>query len=140
MSIVSIGADCGGPEAGLVGALKVPLYQALERRVTSSHCAAVNEYAIVLRVDGSVQKFGVEGLARLRFTKARRYITVDVQIPEAAWQGKSTSQLKHYISGRVAEAVGACVARLKKEKHHVQESLLFAEIDAASAEYLAAAT
>ena len=87
-----------------------------------------------------MEKFGAEGLARLRFAKAQRYITVDVQIPEAAWQGKSTSQLKHYISGRVAEAVHACVARLKKEKHHVQESLLFAEIGAASAEYFAAET
>ena len=139
MSIVSIGADCGGPEAGVVGALKVPLYQALERRVTSSHCAAVDEYAIVLRVDGSIEKFGAEGLARLRFAKARRYITVNVQIPEVAWRGKSTSQLKHYISGRVTEAVRTCVGRLKKEKHHVQESLLFAEIGAASAEYLAGA-
>src|ERR1019366_6078140 len=113
MSIVSIGADCGGPEAGVVGALKVPLYQALERRVTSSHCAAVDEYAIVLRVDGSIEKFGAEGLARLRFAKARRYITVNVQIPEVAWRGKSTSQLKHYISGRVPEAVRTCVGRLK---------------------------
>ena len=50
MSIISIGAQCGGPDASLVGDLKVPLYQALVRNLTSSHCAAVDEYALVDRI------------------------------------------------------------------------------------------
>ena len=138
MSIISIGAQCGGPEAGLVGQLKDPLVRALGRNITSSHCAAVDQYAVVLRVDGSLDRFGPEGLARLRFAKAKRYITVDVQIPEAVWRGKSTPQLKQYIAGTVAHAVGACVGRLNKDGHPVQE-LLLVELEAACSEYLAPA-
>ena len=73
----------------MIGELKAPLYHALVRNLTSSHCAAVDEYAVVLRVDASLDRFGPEGLARLRFAKASRYITVDFQIPEVAWRGKA---------------------------------------------------
>ena len=139
MSIVSIGAQCGGPEAGLVGELKVPLYQALKRNLTSSHCLAIDEYAVVLRVDGSLDRFGPEGLARLRFAKAKRYITVDFQIPESAWQGKSVPELKRYIASAVTDSVGACVARLRKVRTVVND-LLFAQMEAACTEYLAPAT
>jgi hypothetical protein len=92
-SVISIGCQAGGPEVGFIGDLKVPLYRALAKHVTSSHCSAVDEYAIVLRVDGALDRFGSEGFARLRYAKACRYITVDVQIPEAVWQPMSSGRI-----------------------------------------------
>ena len=79
---ISIGCEQGGPEGGFFAKLKVPLYQTLSRHVTSTHCAAIDSYALVLRVDGSLATYGEEGNARLRFARGRRYITVDIQVPE----------------------------------------------------------
>lgn len=136
MPRIGIGCECGGPEAAIVGELKVPLYQALNRHLTSAHCDAIDEYAIVLRVDGSIQKYGNEGLARLRFAKASRCVSVDVQVPESAWQGLMPAELKAYLARQVKLALTACVARLQKDKHAVADRLLFEEVDAAVAEYL----
>ena len=136
-SVISIGCQAGGPEVGFVGDLKVPLYRALAKHVTSPHCSAVDEYAIVLRVDGSLEQFGDEGFARLRYAKARRYITVDVQIPEAIWQPMSKHQFRSYIAHQVKGAIAVCAARLRRDKHAVAEKELYAEIEAAINEYLA---
>jgi hypothetical protein len=136
-SVISIGCQVGGSEAGFFGDLKVPLYRALTRHVTSSHCPAVDEYAVVLRVDGSLDKFGDEGLARLRFAKARRYITVDVQVPENVWCPMSKRQLQEYLAHQVKGAIALCVRRLQKDKHAVAEKELFMEVEAAINEYLA---
>lgn len=134
--VISIACQAGGPEVRFVGDLKVPLYRALAKHVTSSHCSAVDEYAIVLRVDGSLDRFGDEGFTRLRYAKARRYITVDVQIPEAVWQPMSKSQFRSYIAHQVKGAVALCAAKLRQNKHAVAEEELYAEIEAGINEYL----
>jgi hypothetical protein len=135
---ISIGCQSGGPEASVVGRLKVPLSQALARHVTSSHCPAIDEYALVLRVDGSLDKFGDEGLSRLRFARKRRYITVDIQIPESVWEPLPEPQLKAYLVRQVKSAIEACVSKLKKEKLQVDDRALRSEIDAAALDYFAA--
>jgi len=129
-SVISIGCQQGGPEACFIGELKVALYRVLDKHVTSTHCSEIDEYALVLRVDGSLDKFGDEGLARLRFAKAHRYITLDVQIPENVWKPMSRAQTRSYLATQVRAAVGACVKRLLKDKCSVNESALYAQIDA----------
>ena len=136
--IITIGCEGGGPETRAICALKVPLYQALLRHVTSPHCAEIDEYALVFRVDGTLGKFGEEGLAHLRFAKAHRYITVDIQIPEAVWQPMTISQIKTYLADQVAGAIAACATRLRKDKCAVFEEELMAQVGSATNEYLSA--
>jgi hypothetical protein len=136
-AFISIGCEGGGPETKSVCQLKVPLDFALRKHVTSSHCSAVDSYGLVIRVDGSLAKYGAEGLARLRYAKVRRNITVDIQIPEASWQGKSEPELRAYIAAQVKRALSACVERLLREEQDVAVESLMAEIEIASREYLA---
>ncbi|MBK6907580.1 MAG: hypothetical protein IPH08_11070 [Rhodocyclaceae bacterium] len=91
----------------------------------------------MLRIDGSLDKFGEEGLARLRFARARRYITVDIQIPETAWQPRSPHQRKEYIAQQVKSAILSCVQRLQKDGLSVQKDVLSFEVNAATSEFLA---
>lgn len=133
---ISIGCEQGGPEGGYVAKLKVPLYQTLSRHVTSTHCAAIDSYALVLRVDGSLATYGEEGNARVRFAKVGRYITVDVQIPEHVWRPMTEAQTKSYLAGAVKSALKSCTARLSRDKVAVNEAALLREVDAAIAEYL----
>lgn len=134
---ISIGAQIGGPEAELLGQLKVPLFQILRECVTSTHCSAIDKYALVLRVDGTIDKFGPEGIARLRFAKARRYITVDIQVPESVWQRLTRQQAKAYLVRQVRVALEECVERLTKDGHSVNIQLLWKEVNLAYTKYLA---
>ena len=133
---ISIACEQGGPEGGYVAKLKVPLYQTLSRHVTSTHCATIDRYALVLRVDGSLATYGEEGNARLRFAKVGRYITVDIQIPEHVWRPMTEAQTKSYLAGAVKSALKACTGRLARDKVAVNEAALLREVDAAIADYL----
>ncbi|WP_395010053.1 hypothetical protein [Undibacterium sp.] len=136
-SFISIGAQLGGPEPCLIAELKVGLFHALSKHLTSTQCKEIDEYAIVLRVDGALHKFGKEGLARMRLAKTQRYITIDVQIPETVWHPLNKTQTKIYLTNQVRSAISMCVARLIKEKYVVVEECLWAQINAAFNEYLA---
>jgi hypothetical protein len=132
---ISIGAQGGGPETHIVGHAKVGLYHALKKHVTDTHCDAIDEYGLVLRVDGSIQKFGPEGITRLRLAKKKRYITVDIQIPEPVWRPLGPAELKLYLSKQVKAAVEVCVSRLKKDGYRVDSDKLMFQIDQAISEY-----
>ena len=120
----------------MIGELKVPLYRLLAAHVTSTYCTAIDEYALVLRVDGSLDKFGAEGLARLRFAKARRYITLDIQIPEAVWKPLNEVETRQYLAEKVGAAIAACMDRLAKDRYAVNRRALEGELDAAFVQYL----
>ena len=134
--IIAIGCEGGGPETQAVCAAKVGLAQALERHVTSSHSAVIDRYALVMRIDGSLQRYGAEGLSRLRLSRARRYITVDIQVPESVWRPLAPPALREYIARQAAAAVEACVTRLEREGAVGREALQ-GELRSAIAEYLA---
>ncbi len=130
-SNISIGCEVGGPEGYEISKLKIPLAQALERHVTSAHCHEIDHYALVLRIDGSLAKFGEEGLARIRLSKANRHISIDIQIPEHVWHPLSHNQFKEYLAKQVLAAINACIKRLNKEKFLVADSQLIYEVTAA---------
>ena len=132
---ISLGCEAGGPEARLPCKLKVGLYQALARHVTSTHCAAIDEYALVLRIDGSLAKYGPEGIHRIRFAKARRYMSADIQVPEPAWQ-VAPQDLRIYLASQVRLALQACVGRLEKNRIAVAKNDLLAQVDLAVADYV----
>lgn len=133
---ISIGCQQGGPGPCLISTLKIALYRLLAKHVTSTHCDAIDEYSLVLRVDGSLDQFGEEGLARLRFAKTRRYITLDIQVPESVWKPMNEAQTRLYLAKQIKVAIRACVDRLVSAKHAVNEPLLMAQFDAALNEFL----
>ena len=133
---ISIGADCGGPEAIRVANAKFPLYKALSQYVKSTHCDGIDQYALVLRVDGTLDQFGPEGIFRLRLSKAKRYITVDIQIPQSLWEPMSDAQLRYYLAEQCSAAIKSCVSRLKQERMAVDEPALWQEFEHAIKAYI----
>ena len=90
----------------------------------------------MLRVDGSLAKYGREGVANIRFAKSKRYITADLQVPEVAWKPRQPDELKKYLARQVLVALQACIARLTRDGHEVRASALIAEVEHGVAEYL----
>ena len=129
MNIISIGAQAGGPADGCIGKIKVDLYKALRATCTSTYCAAIDEYAPVIRVDGNIRKFGDAGITRLRFSKKQRYITADIKIPESVLTSKTKNEIRDYIADRVRESIVMFISRLKKEKIEINEQALICEVD-----------
>jgi len=136
MSIISIGVQSGGPKDGDIGVIKLDLYKAFNENCKSTYCEAVDEYGPVIRVDGSIRKFGDEGITRLRFAKKQRSITADIQIPESVWQPKSRNEIRDYIASKIRESITIFVARIQKDKIEVDEVQLFRDVDAGIKQFL----
>ena len=133
---ITIGCQGGGPETKVIGEAKVGLFKALSEHVTDTHCEAVDEYSLVLRVGGSLDSFGPEGITCLRFAKKKRYITVDIQIPKEVWAPLNGPSLARYLSDKVLAAVSICVQRLKKDGYIVVECMLMDQIQRGICAYL----
>ncbi|MCU7998855.1 hypothetical protein [Shewanella sp. SM95] len=134
-SPISIGCECGGPEDGGISCLKVELFHTLEKHVTSTHCDSVDQYALVLRVDGEFAKYGLEGVHRVRFAKKSRYLTADIQIPESVWRLAREEDLRLYLGSSLRSAIEILVARLKKAGIAVVEISLYTEMNVAITEF-----
>ena len=125
---ISLGAQAGGPRHGGLAQIKVDLDQALSRHVSSTHCNVVDEYAPVLRISGPICDFGPEAITRVRFAKARRYITADIQIPESVWKPKLKNELRDYLAKKIVEIMPVFADRLEAEKATLDRPLLLKEV------------
>src|SRR5262245_9537372 len=129
--VISIGAQLGGPHDGGLSTIKVDLYNAFIRHCSSTHCLAVDHYALALRIDGEFQTFGQEGIEQPRRSKKTRCIGADIVIAEPTWKSKSGNELRDYLATAVRAALVACVSRLRKDKEQIDEQSLFNEVDSA---------
>ncbi len=136
LGVISIGAQSGGPRDGGLGSLKVDLWRALSAHSKSSHCAAVNHYALALRISGPFSDFGAEGIEKIRRSKQEAYIGADIVVPETRWTTFSEADARVYLVRVVREAICACLARLRKDREPADEAALLAEVDAAIADFL----
>jgi hypothetical protein len=139
MTEISIGQQSGGPGDPFMWP-KVHLYHMLGKHCTAQYCPAIGEFALVLRVSGSLDDFGPEAIERLRRRRPARYITADIVIPVPCWEGKTEKEIKKYLAEKVRVALELCVARLKKDKEVVDDNALFAALDKAIAEFLRSPT
>jgi len=131
LGIISIGVVNGGPEDGGLGDIKVDLWRLFASHCHSTYCPGIAHYALALKIDGEFLQFGAESIQKIRFSKRDRFIGADIIVPEIVWRGMTPNKCRDYLARRVREALQMCVARLRKDKLAVDESLLFGEIDAA---------
>ena len=135
LGIISIGVVNGGPEDGGLGDIKVDLWRLFVHHCHSTYCQSIAHYALVLKIDGEILQFGAESIQKIRFSKRDRFIGADIVVPEIVWRDMRRNEWRDYLARRVRETLQICVARLRKDKEAVDETLLFGEIDAAIREF-----
>ena len=135
--MITIGAQARGPKDGNIGKLKVDLYHLFQKHCDKTYCPAIDEFALVLRINGALGTFGPEAIERIRHSRKKRYITVDIVIPMERWQGLPTPELKQYLAGQIRESLAMCAARLLKNGETVNKDLLLGDVDHAITEFLA---
>ena len=136
LGIISIGAQCGGPEDGGLGDIKIDLWKQFMRHCKNSYCPAIAHYALVLRIGGEFQDYGPESIEKMRRNKADKTIGVDIVIPQKIWHGRTRNELRDYLAKQVKASLKLCVTRLRKDKEPVDEDSLFREIDKSINEFV----
>jgi hypothetical protein len=133
--VISIGAQCGGPEDDGLSDIKVDLWKLFCIHCKQSYCASVKHFALALRIGGKFIDYTPESITPIRRNKRGLYIGADIVVPRKTWRGKTTNKLRDYLADRVREAIVLCVARLRKDKEVVDEVKLFGDVDKAIAEF-----
>jgi hypothetical protein len=133
--VISIGAQCGGPDDDGLSDIKIDLWKLLCKHCTQSYCPSVRHFALALRIGGKFIDYTPECIDAIRRNKRKFYIGADIVVPRKSWQGKTTNQLRDYLADKVRAAIVLCVARLRKDKEVVDELKLLREIDKAIGEF-----
>jgi hypothetical protein len=126
-SPVTLGVDAGGKDAD--EATK-DHYMAL-RRALAAECAgpygrAFDEFALVLRIDGSVVSWKKRGVANVRLQRKSRYATADVFVPATVWKAVSSKKFRTFLAEEVEAAVRAITDRAMKAKDDIDDAELLA--------------
>jgi len=134
--VITIGAQCGGPDTGPLSQIKVDLWRALRESCRKSYCPSIDEYALVLRIAGQLDDFGPESIERIRRRRSDRYITADIVVPEAVWRPLTHAQSRQYLANRVRAAIVACAKRLSEDREAIDTTALLASVDDGIARFL----
>jgi hypothetical protein len=116
--------------------IKLALLNRMFEHLHGPHSPEVDELSFVFRVGGFIQTFNFEGIERLRRSKAKRYITVDVGVPEYLWRSKTREELGRYLADCIEQGLLAFIAKLKKDKAPIEGERLMREWEAAKQAFL----
>lgn len=134
---VTLAAQLGGPDPKRrTWHPHYDLSSALGRFCKGPYSTEVDEFAIVLRIDGEFQEFGFDGLKYLRRSRKGRYITIDIGIPRNRWEHRTDREIRQHFAKVVREALVACIQRLLKDRTFVNGDALLSDYDKAADEYL----
>src|SRR5690242_2188452 len=85
-AVITLGADVGGRDAhaAITGDI-LALRRLLEQECPGPYSATFDEFALILRIDGSVQSWGRRGVDHIRLQRKLRYAKADIYVPTTAW-------------------------------------------------------
>ena len=126
---VSVGVQAGDRTA----------HQAVSRHVLElrtllrQHCRGpfsreVDEFAIVLRVDGDIWHWEEEGVSRIRVNRKARTISADVGIPRGRWEVEP-DVFRRFLAESIAKALEEMAGHLAKKKLDVDLGSLREAVD-----------
>lgn len=113
------------------------LRKQLEIHCTASYSPNIEEFAIVLRICGSLWRFEGEGVQKLRVNRKESYVTADYVVPEARWKGVPIADIKKYLAAATAETLQAMAETLTKSSIDVDSAKLSEDVGKATTAFLA---
>jgi hypothetical protein len=134
---VTLGVLAGGK---LAAEATHPQYRPL-RRLLQAHCqgpysAEVDEFSLILRIDGDIDHWEKEGCDRMRRSKKERYITIDIYVPRQRWEGVEGIQIRRYLATCVQEAFEKMIGKLQRDKVAIDGYLLLRDFAIVKEQYL----
>lgn len=132
--MISLAQELGGPDvpesfAGIVRSLR----KCLSTIQAPDYATDTPEFALILRVDGSLKKYGPEGVEPPKLR--RGYILVDIVVSERRWQAPPEDQ-RRYLAEVVGEAFVAIADKLETKKRLLDRGRLLQDYEAIKVRYL----
>ena len=103
----SLPGQMGGPEGRRIVTQAVALRKRLEPWFANIDGGEVSELGIALRVDGSLTRFGPEGIENVVNNLGK--IECDVVIGDKGWSDLEDHEIASILRDRVVEAIGVCL-------------------------------
>lgn len=113
-----------------------PLQNLLEAHCQGPYSPDVDEFSLVFRVDGDIWYWNQEGCDRMRRSKKKRYITIDIYVPRSRWEGVPGIEIRKYLAACVEDAFQRMIGKLKRDKVVVDGDALLRDFAMAKAQYL----
>ena len=134
---VTVGVQTGDPLSSQTTDPHIsPLRKLLRAHCVGPYSAEVDEFSLVVRVDGDIWHWEQEGCDRMRRSKKERYITIDIYVPRHRWQGVSGPEIRAYLAACVEDAFQRMIAKLKKDKVAVDGDALLRDFATVKEQYL----
>ena len=117
-----------------------PHYMAL-RKLLYEFCRGpyspeVDEFSLILRIDGDIWHWEQEGCDRMRRSKQRRYITTDIYVPRERWEGVSGAEIRKFLANCVEDAFQRMIGKLQRDKVLVDGDALLRDFATVKEQYL----
>jgi len=136
--LISLGADVGGKEAHeATKASVLDLRRLLRTKCKGPYSASIQEFALVLRIDGSVQSWGKSGAENAAFRQKNTFATVDIYVPISEWSGHDAAHVRKVLVTGVIDAVEKLVELAQRKKIDIAINDFRRDVDAAAKEFLA---
>lgn len=134
---ITLGAQMGGPEAfDVTQPIILRLRKQLASHCTEAYSPTISEFAIILRIDGSLDQFGGEGVQRPRINRKDAYVTADYAVPVEHWKDVPLPDLKKCFAEAAVKTVDTMVEHLKKLKVEVNAKMLAEDVNKAVTAFL----
>jgi hypothetical protein len=126
---VTLGADIGGHDAFVATHDLILLLRGLLKQYCRRpYSAALQEVALVYRIDGSVQAWGKKGVETVRFYKERAYVTADIFMPADSWANLEVAKVRKNLAAGITDAVHAIVEGAVRRSIEIESARLRREV------------
>lgn len=107
---ITLGADVGGKDAHAATHHEIlELRNLLKRGCRGPYSQTIKEFALVLRIDGSVQAWGKSGIEGVKIHKTNSFATADIFVPRDVWANDGAHAFRHFLGSEVRGAIGEIV-------------------------------
>lgn len=133
---VSLGADVGGKDAhAATSEVCMALRQALSKVCRGPYGPAFVEFALVARIDGSVQSWGKSGVDNVRLRRKSRYATADIFVPQSVW-AEGPRPLGAFLATNIAAAIQAIIDRAEGAGDSIESTRLVQDVKKATQQFV----
>ena len=114
----------------------LPLRKLLKEYCRGPYSSEVDEFSMVLRVDGDLVYWKKEGCDRMRRSKKGRYITIDIYVPRERWDGVRGIEIRRYLAACAEDALHRMIGKLQHDKAPVDGAALLRDFALVKERYL----
>ena len=136
--VISITVDVGGKDAHEATQKHIlALRKLLHLNCSRSHTSAVKEFALLLRIDGSVHAWGKNCVDNAIIQRRNGCAMADIYLSHESWFGVGDRRIREQLGASVRSAVDLIVELAGREKIDIDADRLRRDVGVALAQFLA---